>query len=140
MVVVLFLLFFAFNPVKKEFTVPEFWRGDSYCQWQYRSKDNFRQQQAFLRFLFHFINNMVHKETRFAKLKVGIGITQKEQTSVQMINIFLGTPASFFNGFSLKCWWKMRQLLEAVYISHSVFQLQPVPLCVCFFLSPHWKE
>lgn len=103
MVVVLFLLFFAFNLVKKEFTVPEVWRGDSYCQWQYRSKDNFRQQQAFLRILFHFINNMVHKETRFAKLKVEIGITQKEQTSVQMINIFLGTPASFFTGFSLKC-------------------------------------
>lgn len=74
--------------MKKEFTVPEFWRRDSYCQWQYRSEDNFKQQQAFLHILFHFINNMVHKETCFAKLKVGVGIPQKKQTSVQMINIF----------------------------------------------------
>jgi hypothetical protein len=41
-----------------------------------------------LHILFHFINNMVHKETCFAKLKVEIGILQKVQTSVQMINTF----------------------------------------------------
>lgn len=59
---------------------------------------------------------MVHKETCFAKLKVGKGISQKEQTSVLMINIFSYTILLFH-------WLLIEMLMEdEAIISNIIYQ------------------
>lgn len=68
---------------------------------------------------------MVHKETCFAKLKVGKGISQKEQTSVPMINIFSYTILLFH-------WLLIEMLMEdEAIISNIIYQ------SLCFLVKTY---